>query len=167
MFCKTESAIVSNLRFMSGTNFMLSWVEQEKSYITLGSGFRGIDTHSGKKTLSKLFCPLLKRKWSSLFKMNLYPEFFLYRVDPFSEGVWCAIKRTGSHKSCLPWRKWRNVYQVYPVPLTFTILLANSGDHKLVIFFLFFLEKSIWHFMQIVTTGDTLHEMSDSVFWEK
>ena len=36
MFSKTEFAVVSNLRFFSRTNTMLSWVEQEKSFITLG-----------------------------------------------------------------------------------------------------------------------------------
>ena len=36
------------------------------------------------------------------------------------------------------------------------------------IFFLFFpRENRIWHFMQIASTGDNLHEMSYPVFWEK
>ena len=38
MFSKKEFAIVSNLRFISRTNFMLSYVEHEKSFITLGPG---------------------------------------------------------------------------------------------------------------------------------
>ena len=36
MLSKKEFAIISNLRFISRTNFMLSWVEHEKSFITLG-----------------------------------------------------------------------------------------------------------------------------------
>ena len=28
-------------------------------------------------------------------------------------------------------------------------------------------ENRIWHFMQIVSLGDNLHEMSNPVFWEK
>ena len=28
-------------------------------------------------------------------------------------------------------------------------------------------ENRIWHFMQIVSTGDNLHEMSNPVFWEQ
>ena len=51
--------------------------------------------------------------------------------------------------------------------LTFTTLWAFSADDKLMIFFLFFPENRIWHFMQIVSLGDNLHEMSNSVFWEK
>ena len=35
-FCKKEFTIVSNLRFISRTNFMLSRVEQEKRFITSG-----------------------------------------------------------------------------------------------------------------------------------
>ena len=57
----------------------------------------------------------------------------------------------------------------YPVPLnnplTFTTLYANSADDKL-IFFLFSLENRIWHLMQIVSTGDNLHETSKSVSWK-
>ena len=30
--------VISNLRIISRTNFMLSWVEHEKSFITLGPG---------------------------------------------------------------------------------------------------------------------------------
>ena len=34
-------------------------------------------------------------------------------------------------------------------------------------FFLFFPENRIWYFMQIVSNGDNLHEMSKPVFWEE
>ena len=51
--------------------------------------------------------------------------------------------------------------------LTFTTLWAFSADDRLMIFFLFFPENRIWHFMQIVSLGDNLHEMSYPVFWEK
>ena len=51
--------------------------------------------------------------------------------------------------------------------LIFTILLANSADNNLMIFFLFFLENKICHFMQIISIGDNLHEISKPVFWEK
>ena len=34
-------------------------------------------------------------------------------------------------------------------------------------FFLFFQENRIWYFMQIVSNGDDLHEMSNPVFLEK
>ena len=36
-----------------------------------------------------------------------------------------------------------------------------------IFFFLFFLENRIWHFMQIVSLGDNLHEMSNPFFPRK
>ena len=36
MFSMKELTIISNLRFISKTNFMLSWVEHETSFITSG-----------------------------------------------------------------------------------------------------------------------------------
>ena len=51
--------------------------------------------------------------------------------------------------------------------LTFTTLWANSADNKLEFVFLFSPENRIWHFMQIVSNGDNLHEMSNPVLWEK
>ena len=44
---------------------------------------------------------------------------------------------------------------------------TNSADDTLVIIFLTSPENRIWHFMQSVSIGDTLHEMSNSVFCEK
>ena len=51
--------------------------------------------------------------------------------------------------------------------ITFISLWANSADDNLVIVFLFCPEKMIWHFMQIVSNGDNLHETSNPVFREK
>ena len=47
---------------------------------------------------------------------------------------------------------------------TFTTLWANSADDKVMIFFP---ENRHGHFMQIVSYGDNLHEMSKLIFWEK
>ena len=51
--------------------------------------------------------------------------------------------------------------------LTFTTLLANLADEKLVGVFLFFPENGFWLIMQIVSFGDNLHDMSKPVFCEK
>ena len=51
--------------------------------------------------------------------------------------------------------------------LTFTTLYANSADDKLMIFFLISPGNRIWHFIQIVSIGDNLHEMSNPVFLDK
>ena len=47
--------------------------------------------------------------------------------------------------------------------LLFSMLGRNFNGQK---FFLAFLENRFLHFMQIVSTGDNLHEMSKPVFWE-
>ena len=47
--------------------------------------------------------------------------------------------------------------------LTISTLLINSANGKLIVF-LFFLDNRIWDFMQIVSIGDNLHEMSNPVF---
>ena len=50
------------------------------------------------------------------------------------------------------------------VDVYFTTLWANFADDKLMIYFLYFLENRLWHFMQIVSRGDNLLEMSKHVF---
>ena len=47
---------------------------------------------------------------------------------------------------------------------TFTTIWINSADNKLIFFFP---ENRIWHFMQTISLGDNLHEMSNPVFQEK
>ena len=53
------------------------------------------------------------------------------------------------------------------VTLTFATLWANSVVDKLMAFFLFSQKNRIWHFFQIVSTWDTLLEMSKHDFWGK
>ena len=43
----------------------------------------------------------------------------------------------------------------------------SKRQHFEMFFFLFSLENGIWHFMQTVSQGDSLHEMSNPVFWGK
>ena len=41
------------------------------------------------------------------------------------------------------------------------------ADDKFMIFFLFSQENRLWYFMQTVSQGDSLHEMSKSILWDK
>ena len=50
----------------------------------------------------------------------------------------------------------------HSVPLA--IWVKFSADDILKYFFLIFPGNRIWHFMQVVSTGDNLHEMSIPVF---
>ena len=68
---------------------------------------------------------------------------------------------------CLNFRRRINLLLDNPMLyLTLSMLGADSADNELVIhvFFLFFLENRIWHFMQIVSLGDNLHEVLDLFF---
>ena len=47
------------------------------------------------------------------------------------------------------------------------MLCKNFSEQRFEIFFLFFLENMIWHFMQNVSLGDNLHDVSDPIFQEK
>ena len=49
MFSKKEFAIISNLRFISRTNFTLSLVEHEKSFITLRP-----ESHKGCQSIARV-----------------------------------------------------------------------------------------------------------------
>ena len=51
--------------------------------------------------------------------------------------------------------------------LTFTTLRANSADDKFTTVLLLFLKIRLWNFMQIVSIGDDLHDMSNPVFCEQ
>ena len=65
------------------------------------------------------------------------------------------------------WRGIKIAESLQIVSIFRITLWANLADDKLVIFFLFSPENRIWHFMQIVSIGDNLHELSNPVFWEK
>ena len=48
---------------------------------------------------------------------------------------------------------------------SYPLLLSRlNQDNKLVTFFLLFPENILRHFLQIVSLGDNLHEMSKSIF---
>ena len=67
-----------------------------------------MDTLSREITLAKLFGLSLERGLLLKERICSHREQILpFRVDPFSEWVWCAGKQTESHKSCLPCKKER------------------------------------------------------------
>ena len=47
--------------------------------------------------------------------------------------------------------------------LEFNFYWANSAANILMILFLFYAENGILHFMQIVSSGDILHEISNPI----
>ena len=53
-------------------------------------------------------------------------------------------------QSQFSWKSKKNIINLLSAELPFTTLLAKSADDKLLLFFLFFPENRILHFMQIV-----------------
>ena len=51
-------------------------------------------------------------------KFFLRSKFFPFRVDPFFRGTEFIDKQTGSPENCLPSKKGREIYQVYPFSLS-------------------------------------------------
>ena len=43
----------------------------------------------------------------------------------------------------------------------------KKADDILKYFSYFLIENKIWHFMQIVSCGDNLYEITNPIFWEK
>ena len=73
----------------------------------------------------------------------------------------------GSENICVKKSKYTPFSKVQSILLTLTMLWANSADDKPMIFFLISLENVIWHFMQIVSLKDNLHEVSNPFVKEK
>ena len=72
-------------------------------------------------------------------------------------------KATGA----LLWNNFILNFTALPSVLTLTILGKNFSRWYFEIFVYFFPENWIWHFMQIVSIGDNLHEMLKPTFWGK
>ena len=61
---------------------------------------------------------------------------------------------------------WPNLgFQVFCPSVTFWFLRGISNNHCLFTFLLICSENGIWHFMQIVSKRDNLHEMLNFDFW--
>ena len=60
-----------------------------------------------------------------------------------------------------------NIVSFFSKHLTFTTWSGQIQQITNWWFFLSFPRKQDWHFIQIVSSGDNLHDMSNPVFWEK
>ena len=78
-------------------------------------------------------------------------KFFSFRADPFSKGEKKEKRKKNNFAGCLPYKSIHSL-------LTFTTFWANLADDKF-IFFLFFPENRIWHFMQMETICIKCHPM--------
>ena len=107
VFSKKIIAIVSNLRFIRRTNFMLSWVERERRFITSGPGFYGY------KSISIFFI-----FWITTYLTNLDVS-----VGCASDWWWSG----GQSQQGLATRSLNIFYVILPFPLIQEGQLSVSG----------------------------------------
>ena len=120
---------------------------------------------------------------SSFFPVPLFHLFYhlFYLFSPFlwettqnDPQGWGVVEPQHNQKSCYPEQCLDDAFfiqkyftDIFSGFLTLSTLGKIFSRRHFEIFFLFFPENRIWHCMQIVSSGDNLHEMSDPVFWEK
>ena len=109
------------------------------------------------------------------FEIYIYIFFFAFhRNESWHFHVNLSAWQT-SHMECqysFLWKKKKKkkkvecrLLQILLGALTLTLLCVNSADDKLVIIFLYLLEKRIWHFMQIVSIGKIRKIVQNVVCW--
>ena len=112
-----------------------------------------------------------------------YTDTFMYSTECFKDqqsSILNKVIKTGHQEEIIDQylkktnkKHWSFKRQTHKCPIyseysdNLTTLLANSADDKLMISSLIFHENRIWHFMQNVSSGDILHEISKPVFWDK
>ena len=99
-------------RIRCTTRFDLQWFYFQ--IMTYAIMVKGNNTLSGE-TILKIGLPSF---WEEVFYSHT-----------FSERACCAGKQIWSHEICLPWQKWRIIYQLYLVPLNVRTFL------RVIIFF--------------------------------
>ena len=103
------------LRWWQKVRFLTLRLNVSQTRVYQHKCLREIGTLSWEATLSKLFYSLSKNDplwWEIMYSRR--NKLFPYSVDPFQKKmVWCTEKQLGSHKSCLPWLKKRQIYQIY------------------------------------------------------
>ena len=119
--------------------------------------------------LVKLRYQFLDPKFRHILELQCNNFIFLgWRSDEIATKLleWDTHSRP-STPTCAADMVWGTCSGKLTESLIFTTLWANSAENKLVILFLFFPENRILHYIQIVSVWDNLHDMSNTVFWEK
>ena len=95
--------------------------------------------------------------------LEIYFELLLNQKAKWLELHWTFILRKTHLHFIL------KLISEYKNEVKFTSLWANLADDKLILFLDYFPQNidSGWHFMQIVSWGDNLHEMPRPIFGEK
>ena len=140
-----KHVIVSNLRFISGTNFMLSWVEHEKSFIIPGPVSCFLELHMGKQfhscrvakfwSLLKSFTTLIIRCKIYALVLNTYWKEMTFSTFPLCKStetqIWPYRKKVKAQTTIII---WTNLVELEIAMLTTKIQpqrFLDSGEEDL------------------------------------
>ena len=101
----------------------VSWLAENYKWAchlnySAGQRLRGL-IHFLKRYLCPNCCFVSFWKWVCSVWKEFAPKGSMcipYRVDPFSKEDWCAGKQKRSNRSWPPYKIWRKIYQVSPIP---------------------------------------------------
>ena len=138
--------------------------------------------------------PFSERRLKEIWK-SCFPWTCIQSPLTMPQNMYCKLQgdffqEKRKFRSCYKWwgrGSWRRYYTYYfqsPERYTFIGLIPSNMTYPIFFFYhfhslrkfsrrrihdisLFFAENRIWHFMQNVSIGDNLHEMSKPVFCEK
>ena len=82
--------------------------------LQFGQGLMEMDILSREVIFFIYFASLLKGIYSKMKEFApIWSKFFPFRVDHFSEGICCAGKQIGSHKSCFLVNSGKKLQEVF------------------------------------------------------
>ena len=107
-------------------------------------------------------CPFMPDR--SIFSVRWFQWVFTIQFWCKNKLKYLKLSLTWSHELFYYTGASLNVKGSSEDLLTRCMLGRNFNRQHFEVFFLFFLENRICHFMQIVSTGDNLHEVADPIF---
>ena len=161
----TNYILLTNLeKKLHGCHFWSSPVMPSKQQLTDGCVNNPtvcIRTDFGPSTITILWANSADVKLMILFLF--FPE----------NSIWHFMKEDNLHEMPNPifQKNKKNISKCHPLKFLHSMLMLNtlektSSRRHTEIFFLIFQENRIWCFMQIVSNGGNMHEMSNPVFWK-
>ena len=110
-----------------------------------------------------LLCFFLKNNWSQTYFIIIQAIMFVNFIT-VPGGITLLAAKVGSILPRTSITDGSFTFQLSGRYLTLSTLVKNFSRRQ---FEIFFPENRLWHFMQILSSGDSLQEMSNPVFWEK
>ena len=121
------------------------------------------DNHTGHRYMASLQCGYACVSWDQRSPWRLHCRLYIHTAYPqcvYADGF--GVDQMNDCCMGIP-----DTYKILWSGLTLSTLGKIFSRWHIEIFFLFFSEDRIWHFIQTILNGDNLREISNPVFWEK